>query len=94
MASTFGPNGKDLPTRVAVLREDAATTVVMIKRRLVERCLDLADRLTREAGRIQKDASHIVNSLGIIQGRALDIDLLCADLNRANTALANLDLLA
>jgi hypothetical protein len=57
---------------------------------LVEAMERLADDLAREAGRLRDNPDRIVNSLGVVQGRGMDVDRLCALLDERRKSAAKL----
>jgi hypothetical protein len=57
---------------------------------LVEAMERLADDLAREAGRLRDNADRTVNSLGVVQGRGMDVDRLCALLDERRKSAAKL----
>jgi hypothetical protein len=50
----------------------------------------LADDLAREAGRLRDNPDRTVNSLGVVQGRGMDVDRLCALLDERRKSAAKL----
>ena len=57
---------------------DAQREVEGARKRIIDQCQDLAEYVSREAGLMAYDPTHQPNSIGIIQGRAMDIDRACA----------------
>lgn len=80
-----------LPGPVIDSWADAAMEVRNLRNELALELARLSEHLSREAKSVA--AGSIVNSLGILQGRALDVDLKEASLGEAEEALARADAL-
>jgi hypothetical protein len=70
---------------------DAVRDVEYTRGRLVYVMRRLAEDMAREADRLDADPDRTVNSLGVVQGRGLDVDRLCAVLDEQRKTAVTLE---
>lgn len=58
---------------------DVEAKISWIKGRMISSMESLKDTLTREISNLKTDEKHVPNSLGILQGNAGQVDILCQE---------------
>jgi hypothetical protein len=69
------------------LTHRATREIEFSKRQLIDKARWLARDLTEAADRLEADPEYVLNGLGIVQGKGLDVDRFCAVLAEQRAAL-------